>query len=121
MSRPQNIFWTLSRPQKQPIRAQKSQTDPKIKSNLKVKNEENIEIESYSTSIRTQNPKIAHQGPKIKKWLQNEAKSKSQNWENHRKWKLFNCMSWPQISIWIQIRLQKKQVRAPKSQKRPEN
>ena len=50
MSRPQNIFWTLSRPQKQLIRAPKSKTDPKIKSKSKVRIEGTIENKSSSTT-----------------------------------------------------------------------
>ena len=50
MSRPQNSFWTLSQPQKQPVMAPKSQNYPKIKSKSNVRIERNRENESCSTT-----------------------------------------------------------------------
>ena len=50
MSRPQNTFWTPTQPQKQPIRPQKVKNDPKIKSNVNVRIDRNIENEICSTT-----------------------------------------------------------------------
>ena len=50
MSRPQNSFWTLIGPQKEPIGYQKVKNYPKIKSNSKVRMEEIIESKSCSTT-----------------------------------------------------------------------
>ena len=50
MSRPKNSFRTLPRPQKEPIRAQKVQNDPKIKSNSKLRIEEHLENNNCSAT-----------------------------------------------------------------------
>ena len=50
MSKPQNSFQTLLRPQKQPIRAQKIKNDPKIESNSNIRIEEIIKNENSSTT-----------------------------------------------------------------------
>ena len=51
MSRPQNSFWTLIRPQKETIGYQKVKSYPKIKSNSKVRIEgiiENKKVYNYT-------------------------------------------------------------------------
>ena len=50
MSKPQNSFQTLPQPQKSPIRAQKVNNDPKIKSKSNVRIVRNKENESFSTT-----------------------------------------------------------------------
>ena len=63
---PKLVFQPYPKTKKKPIRATKSQKDPKVKSKLKVRIEENIENETCSlvdpeTGFEPYpNPKIAH-------------------------------------------------------------
>ena len=74
MSRPQNSFRTQPQPQKLPIRAPKSQNNPKIKSKSNVRIEGNIENESCSSIWvypRTVFEPFPIKAPIIQKWPQN--------------------------------------------------
>ena len=51
MSGHQNSFEPHIEPKNSPLGPQKVKDNHKIKSKLKVKNEENIEIKSYSTTV----------------------------------------------------------------------